>query len=367
VLRSLGVEQGDRICICLGRLPEFYVAFLGTLKTGAIVVPLGAGSAMEAIKERMLDTRAKVLVTQPETRRSIYTAVFEMFDLQHILVVNKDHRDPLPVETADLDYEEEMGKAPTDFAIAATGQYDHATIHYTGGTPGVVHAHLAVAQHLAAATWVMDIRDGDLLWSLADPASPAGTAYGVFAPWTIGAKLLVYEDDVDPAACYAAVDKHGVSVLHAPARAIEGFRDHGESPATGHDLTGLRHVVTDGGPLPADVVEWTATALSSPVYDTWLQAETGTAVVASSPALEVRPGAAGRAVPGVEIDILGDDYRRLDAGAEGTLAVRPGWPSMFRTYWGDSRRYAAKFRRGWYVTGVTARMDSDGYVWLAGA
>ena len=119
LLRSLGIEKGDRICTSLGRLPELYVALLGILKAGAVAVPLPARAGPDAIKSRMLDTRAKVLLTDPETRRSLYTAVFEMFDLQHIVVVNKNGRDPLPPETADLDYDEEMGKAPDSFIDGA--------------------------------------------------------------------------------------------------------------------------------------------------------------------------------------------------------------------------------------------------------
>jgi acetyl-CoA synthetase len=365
VLVSLGVEQGDRICICLDRLPELYVALLGTLKTGAVVVMLPSRSSANVIKDRMLSTRAKVLVAQPETRRSLHTAVFEMFDLQHIVVVNKDRRDPLPIETADLDYDEEMGKAPADFTVAPTGQYDYASIHYAEAGPAVVQAHLSVAQHLAAGKWALGLTDGDLLWSLADPASPAGTSFGLVAPWTAGARLLVYEEDADTAACYAAVEKHRVSVLHAPAGAVEDIAAAGKGIADGRDLSSLRHVVTDGGSLAADIVERASVATGSPVYDTWLQAETGTAVIASSSIAGVRPGSAGTAMPGVEIAVMGDDHRTAAPGAVGELAVRPGWPSMFRGYWGDRRRSAERFRRGWYMTGQRASIDAGGFVWLA--
>ena len=217
LLRSLGIEKGDRICTSLGRLPELYVALLGILKAGAVAVPLPAGAGPDAIKSRMLDTRAKVLLTDPETRRSLYTAVFEMFDLQHIVVVNKNGRDPLPPETADLDYDEEMGKAPDSFATAPTGEYDCATVHYAGDGPGAVQAHLSAAQHFVTGRWVMGLDGGDTVWSLAQPATPSGLALGVLAPWTLGARLLAHEEDVDAAGCYTAVERHRVSVLHAPA------------------------------------------------------------------------------------------------------------------------------------------------------
>ncbi len=365
LLRSLGVEKGDRICTSLGRLPELYVALLGTLKAGAVAVPLPAGSGPDAIKRRMLDTKAKVLLTDPETRRSLYTAVFEMFDLQHIIVVNKDGRDPLPPETADLDYDEEMGKAPDSFTTEPTGEYDHATIHYAGGGPGAVQAHLSAAQHFVTGRWAMGLDGGDTVWSLAQPSTPAGLALGVLAPWTLGAKLVVYEDDVDTSGCYAAMARHRVSVLHAPATALENMSASGKGIADDHDLSSLRHVVTDGGVLGADTVGRASAVLGAPVYDCWLQAETGTAVVASSPSLGVRPGSAGRAVHGLEVSVLDAERRPVPPSSDGELAVRPGWPSMFRGYWGDPDAYTARFRRGWYLTGQGATIDADGFVWMA--
>ena len=366
LLRSLGIEKGDRICTSLGRLPELYVALLGILKAGAVAVPLPAGAGPDAIKSRMLDTRAKVLLTDPETRRSLYTAVFEMFDLQHIVVVNKNGRDPLPPETADLDYDEEMGKAPDSFATEPTGEYDPATVHYAVDGPGAVQAHLSAAQHFVTGRWVMGLDGGDTVWSLAQPATPSGLALGVLAPWTLGARLLAHEDDVDAAGCYAAIERHRVSVLHAPASALEDMSASGKGIADDHDLSDLRHVVTNGGVLGADTVERAAVVLGAPVYDCWLQAETGTAVLANSPSLGVRPGSVGRAVHGLEVAVLDAERRPAAPGSAGELAVRPGWPSMFRAYWGDPDAYTARFRRGWYLTGQAATIDADGFVWIAG-
>ena len=365
VLRSLGVEKGDRICTSLGRLPELYVALLGILKAGAVAVPLPAGSAPDAIKRTMLDTRAKVLLTDPETRRSLYAAVFEMFDLQHIVVVNKNGRDPLPLETADLDYDEEMGKAPDTFTTAPTGGYDYATVHYADAGPGAVQVHLSAVQHLVTGRWVMGLDAEDTVWSLAQPTTQAGLALGVLAPWTLGARLVAYEDDLDAAACYSAVERHRVSVLHAPAAALDGMTASGRGVADDYDMSGLRHVVTNGGVLGADAVGRASAVLGAPVYDCWLQAETGTAVVANSPNLGARSGAAGRAVHGLEVAVLDADRRPAPSGSEGELAVRPGWPSMFRAYWGDQDAYTAKFRRGWYLTGQAATVDADGFVWIS--
>jgi acetyl-CoA synthetase len=156
-----------------------------------------------------------------------------------------------------------------------------------------------------------------------------------------------------------------VSVWHATPAAIAMLVGAGDRPTAEHDLSGLRHVVSTGGAIPPDAVAWTANVLRMPVHDSWLQAETGTALVANYRSLDIRPGSAGKAVPGVEVAVLDPEYNRAPADTEGLLAVRPGWPSMFRAYWNDPELYGSRFRRGWYATGDIARMDSDGYVWLA--
>ena len=364
VLRSLGIEKGDRICTALGRLPETYVALLGTLKAGAVAVPLAPGTGPDEVKRTMLDTRAKVLVTDPETRRSLYSAVFEMFDLQHIVAVNKNGRDPLPLETADLDYDEEMGKAPDSFTTAPTGQYDYATVHYGGDGLGVVHAHLSAAQHLVTGRWVMGLDGGDTVWSLAQPATPAWLAYGVLAPWIMGARLVVCEDDLDATGRYAVIQRRRVSVLHAPATSLADVVTAGRGIADDYDLGSLRHVVIEGGVLGSATAERAAAIVGAPVYDGWLQAETGTAVLANSPVLGARPGSAGRAVPGVDAAVVDSRRQPAPTGTPGELALRPGWPSMFRGYWSDTDRYVTRFRRGWYLAGRTASVDDDGFFWM---
>ena len=153
-------------------------------------------------------------------------------------------------------------------------------------------------------------------------------------------------------------------MLHAPAAALEDIGSSGRGIADDHDLGSLRHVVTHGGVLGADAVGRASAVLGAPVYDSWMRAETGTAVVANSPDLGDRPGSAGRAVSGVDAAVLDAGLRPSPPGAPGQLALRPGWPSMFRGYWGDADAYTARFRRGWYLTGQPATLDADGFFWI---
>ena len=160
VLQSLGIQKGDRVFIFMDRLPELYVAFFGILKAGAVVGPLFSAFGPEPVRDRMQDSGAKVLVTQPDLRKKIEGIIPELFDLQHILVVNKDNRSDDPINPQDLSYEEEMSKASDDFTTVVTGQYDYSIMHYTSGTTGkpkgAVHRHQAVVQQKATGKLALD-------------------------------------------------------------------------------------------------------------------------------------------------------------------------------------------------------------------
>ena len=368
VLKSLGIERGDRVCLYLDGLPELYVAFLGILKVGAIVVPLSREIEAEPLKEKLSDSAAKVVVTQPELRRRMAAIIYELFDLQHIVVINKNDRDPVPIDTADLNYDEEMAKAPVEFDIVPANQYDHSVMHYVGdagGRPrGMVYSHEAVAQHHAVGRWVLDLRDDDVYWYTSDLATVQGTACGILAPWAVGTTVFTAERKVDPEACYEKVQSRRVTVLCAGTAAAEQLVQGGKD-APGHfDLSSLRHLVSLGAPLSAESIRWSERALGRPFHDCWCGPETGAIVLATLPGMDVRPGSSGRPLPGVDVAVLDGEYGPVPAGVEGTLALRPGWPSMFRACWNDPELYNTRFRKGWYITGQQATMDNDGYVWL---
>jgi acetyl-CoA synthetase len=389
VLKSLGVERGDRVFILMDRLPELYVAFLGTLKVGAIAGPLSSAFGPDPIKDRLKDSGAKVLVTQPDLRRRITGIIPELFDLQHIIVVNKNGRDPYPLDMADLSYEEEMGKASADFEVANTSQYDYATMHYTSGTTdkpkGAVHRHQAVVQQYATGKWALDLHDNDIYWCTADPGSVTGTSYGMLAPWTNGITQVIYEGRgtrdwglgtgelppspqslvPSPSQWYEIIQRHRVTVWYTDPTAIRMLMEAGDELPRRYNLSSLRFMASAGEPLDPEAVTWGVKVFGMPFHDTWQQAETGAMLCANYACMDVRPGSMGRSTPGVELGVIDDEYNLVGAGVEGNLAARPGWPSMFHTYWNDAPLYNSRFRKGWYITGERARMDSDGYFWLA--
>ena len=370
VLEGLGVERGERVFIFMERLPELYFAFFGVLKHGAVVGPLFSAFGPDPVRDRMEDSGARVLITQPDLRKRIAEVLPDLPALQHTIIVNKNGRSQEPLEAGDLSYEALMADASGEYDTATTSMYDYSVIHYTSGTTGkpkgAAHRHLAVVQQYATGKWVLDFHSEDLYWCTADPGWVTGTSYGMFAPWSNGITQLIYEGGFGASAWYQLIEKYGVTVWYTAPTAVRMLMKAGEDVPARFNLSSLRHVNSVGEPLNPEAVVWGAKVFNQPIHDNWWQTETGAIMVANYPAMEVRPGSMGRPIPGVEVAILDNDYNPLPPGNEGYLAVRPGWPSMFHTYWNNQPMYNTKFHRGWYISGDQSRMDEDGYIWFVG-
>ena len=371
VLMSLGIGKGDPVFTYMTRVPELYVALLGTLKTGAIAAPLFSGLAPEAVKHRLQQARCKVLVAQPHLRRRMAPHIPELWDLQHIVVADRPDRGFGPLDMADLSYVEEMSKSPLDFEVEPMSQYDHALLHYTSGgagaPKGVLHCQAAAAQHRANGRSVLGLRDDDVYWCTADPGFVTGTSCGVLAPWTNGVTQLVYEDGFDPEGWYEAIRRNRVTVWYTAPAALDMLMGSGEEVLERYDTSSLRSLYTVGGHAGKATTDWAERVFGSTPRSTWAQTETGAVLIAGQPGADAPAGSMGQPTPGVEAAVLDDDYEVVvDPSVQGHLAVRPGWPSMFRGYWDDEGRYNARFRKGWYISGDRARRDEGGYFWFEG-
>ncbi len=372
VLADLGVEPGDRVFSLCPRVPELYVAALGTLKYRAVYSPLFPAFGPEPIRERLQRGGGVVLVTTESLyRRRVAPIRDEVPALKHVLVI----ADPAEVPEGTLDLRALLEAAGGEFTIAPTAPEDPALLHFTSGTTGrpkgALHVHEAVVAHHATARFALDLHPEDVFWCTADPGWVTGTSYGIIAPLTHGLTSIVEEAEFDAAAWYQLLQDERVTVWYTAPTAIRLLMRSGAELARQYDLSRLRLVASVGEPLAPDAVAWAREACGTPVLDNWWQTETGGIMISNYVSMPVRPGSMGKPVPGVEAALI----ERTDEGGvrlidqpdeRGEIALRAGWPSMFREYFGDPERYARCFAGGWYLTGDLATRDADGYYWFVG-
>ncbi|MEO8694614.1 MAG: acetate--CoA ligase [Acidimicrobiales bacterium] len=380
LLVGLGVVPGERVFVLLGRVPELYVSVLGALKHRTVVCPLFSSFGPEPIKQRVNLGSASVLVTTAaHYARKIVPIRSELSTLRHVVLVSDDVA-PEP-EDGVMSWALLMGEASSSYRIGPTSPEDPALLHFTSGTTGtpkgVVHVHEAVVAHHATGTHVLDLRAGDIFWCTADPGWVTGTSYGIVSPLTHGATLIVDEADFDVDRWYGILQSERVNVWYTAPTAIRMLMRAGTKAVRGHDLSALRVVASVGEPLNPEAVIWGRAAYGMDILDNWWQTETGGIMIANRPGLAVKPGSMGVAVPGIEAQILRrDPAGHLEMndgepaieppGVDGELALRVGWPSMFRAYLGMEDRYRKCFAGSWYRTGDLARIDDDGYFWFVG-
>ncbi|HEX2894732.1 MAG TPA: acetate--CoA ligase [Marmoricola sp.] len=376
VLGDLGLGKGDRVMSLLGRQAEQYVAALGTLKHTAVFSPLFSSFGPEPIRDRLLLSGARVLVTTPTLyTRKVAPIRDDLPDLEHVLVVGEQ----APPGTESLTVA--LAAASPEYDVPPTDPEDMALLHFTSGTTGkpkgAVHVHAAVAAHHATSGFALDLHEGDVFWCTADPGWVTGTSYGIIAPLTHGATLISYAGEFDAKAWYRLLEQQHVDVWYTAPTALRMLVKYGTDLPREYDLSHLRHIASVGEALNPEVVVWGREAYGLTIHDNWWQTETGAIMISNYPGMEVRPGSMGRPMPGIEATVLvrGDDGRadvshgpaRPAATDEvGEIALRPGWPSMFRGYLGDEQRYQSCFGAGWYLSGDLARVDADGYFWFVG-
>jgi acetyl-CoA synthetase len=391
VLINLGVKKGQRVFAFMERLPELYIAVFGTLKAGCITGPLFSAFGSDPVKDRLFDSSATLLITQPGLYRRIEHVLDQLPELKHVVIVDKvgdsnqagtvapnsglaesiqsqDTQGTVP--GAPLNYYTLMDGASKEFGPLDTTRDDFSVMHYTSGTTGkpkgAVHRHNAVIQHYLTGKWVLDLHPEDVYWCTADPGWVTGTSYGMFAPWTNGVTQVIYEGGFNPRKWYEIIQKHRVTVWYTAPTAIRMLMKAGTSIPQQFDLSSLRHINSVGEPLNPEAISWGQEAFNLPFHDNWWQTETGAIMIANFPSLPIRPGSMGKPLPGITAATIDKEGRELPPLVEGDLAIRPGWPSMFQTYWKNETQYNSKFVNGWYVTGDRARRDVDGYFWFVG-
>ena len=370
VLRSRGFQKGDRVYALLGRVPQLYIAALGTLKAGCTFCPLFSAFGPEPIRSRMEIGGANALVTTARLyKRKVKGLRSALPDLRDVFVIDDAAEDTLPL--ADL-----MRDAADHFTTEPMDPEETALLHFTSGTTGkpkgVVHVHEAVVAHNWTGHIALDLRAGDIYWCTADPGWVTGTSYGIVAPLTNRVSMIVDEAEFDVTRWYDILETEGVTVWYTAPTAIRMLMKAGTAPMRRRDFSALRFMASVGEPLNPEAVIWANKAFGKPFHDNWWQTETGGIMIANFAATDVKPGSMGQPLPGIEAGIVemdgeGGALREVtEPGAMGELALRAGWPSMMRGYLHEQARYDKCFRDGWYLTGDLAMRDAEGYFWFVG-
>jgi acetyl-CoA synthetase len=362
---ELNIKKGDRVFFFLERVPEIFISILGTLKAGGVIGPLFSAFGPEAVKDRLSDSRAKVLVTSSVLKKKIAAILPDLPDLERIVIVQRGKE---MTDFGDLSYEEAMAGASDSFETVRTSKEDYAIMHYTSGTTGkpkgAVHVHNAVIGHYATAKNVLDLHDEDIYWCTADPGWVTGTSYGMFGPWSNGITQVVYEGGFSAKRWYKFIEKWKVTVWYTAPTAIRMLMKSGDELPGQFNLKTLRYLCSVGEPLNPEAVLWGPKVFGKAFHDNWWQTETGSIMIANYPIQDIKPGSMGRPFPGITPGILDDNFNELPPGNEGNLCVKTPWPSMFRTYWGKEEMYQSCFKNGWYITGDKAKKDEDGYFYF---
>ena len=365
LFKQYGVEKGDRVFIFMPRSPELYFSLLGVIKLGAIVGPLFEAFMEGAVRDRLADSDAKVIVTTKELLSRI--PVEDLPSLKHIFVIGNE------IEESEkfIDYNKHFQEASTKLDIEWVDRNDGLILHYTSGSTGkpkgVLHVHNAMIQQYQTARWVLDLKEDDVYWCTADPGWVTGTSYGIFGPWLTGTSNLIVGGRFNPETWYKKLEEYGVTVWYSAPTAFRMLMGAGDEVVKKFDLSNLRHIVSVGEPLNPEVVRWGKKVFDLRIHDTWWMTETGALLICNYPCMEMKPGSMGKPIPGVVAAIVDDQGNELPPNRMGNLAIKKGWPSMMHQIWNNPQKYESYFLpNDWYVSGDSAYMDEDGYFWFQG-
>jgi acetyl-CoA synthetase len=389
-LEALGVRSGDRVAIYMGMVPEAAVAMLACARIGAVHSVIFGGFAAEAIRDRVNDAQAKLVITQDGAYRrgqvvplkdNVDKALADCPSVEKTLVLRRCNNAIGMQDGRDLDYQTFVG-AQSDRHSAAPVPAEHPLfILYTSGSTGkpkgVLHTTAGYLLGAALSTrYVFDLRDDDLYWCTADIGWVTGHSYVVYGPLANGATVLMYEgapNHPELDRFWSIIERHRVTIFYTAPTAIRAFIRWGDQHVQKHDLSSLRLLGSVGEPINPEAWIWYRSVIGGercPIVDTWWQTETGGIMISPLPgAIATKPGSCTLPMFGVSPKVLREDGSEAGPNEGGLLVIDRPWPSMLRTVWGDHERFLKTyFERfpGKYFTGDGARRDEDGYFWVMG-
>jgi acetyl-CoA synthetase len=391
-LKKLGVGKGDRVTIYLGMVPELPIAMLACARIGAAHSVVFGGFSPDSLRERINDSKSKVVVTADGGWRRGHVvplkantdeAVQGCPTVEHVVVVRRigERADASFHKGRDHWWHDLVKDAPHTFEPEAMDSEDLLFILYTSGTTGKPKgiAHTTAGYMIGTAVthkWIFDIKDEDVYWCTADIGWVTGHSYILYGPLANGATGVMYEgspDFPDRDRFWSIVEKYGVTIFYTAPTAIRTFMRWGTEFPARRDLSSLRLLGSVGEPINPEAWMWYHEHIGKgrcPIVDTWWQTETGAILISPLPGITTtKPGSATVPFPGVEPDVVDETGRSVPLGGGGYLVLKKPWPSMLRTVYGDDERYIKTYWSrfpGMYFTGDGCKRDAEGYYWLLG-
>ena len=391
VLKSLGVKKGDRVTVYLPMVPELPITMLACARIGAIHTVVFSGFSAASLRDRIDDSKSKVIVTADVGYRRgssinlkgiIDESVNELDFVEHVVVLKRAEGN-LQLGSKDSLWHELMKESSIKCEPEHLDSTHPLFILYTSGTTGkpkgVLHGTGGYLTHLNSTfQWAFDIKDSDVFFCTADIGWVTGHSYVVYGPLLHGATEVMYEgvpDYPDTSRMWDIIDRYGVTIFYTTPTALRMFMKFGDGIPNSFKLSSLRLLGTVGEPINPEVWLWYFNTIGKskcPIIDTWWQTETGGMMLSPLPGLEtipLKPGSATRSIPGVDIAVVDEEGSEVEPNIKGYLVIRKPWPGMLLTLWGDDEKYRdvywSKFQNNYYP-GDYAIKDSDGYFWLLG-
>lgn len=390
-LKTLGVKKGDRVTVYLPMVPELIVSLLACARIGAIHTVIFSGFSAKSIRDRVDDSKSKVIITADGGRRrgtiiklkDVVDEAIQGLDFVESVIVLEHTHNPVTFTARDKRWKE-LVNSMEPFCDAEMLDSTHPLyILYTSGTTGkpkgVLHGTGGYLTHVFSTfQWIFDIKDSDVYFCTADIGWVTGHSYVVYGPLMHGATQVMYEGALDyatPARIWEIISRYGVTILYTTPTTLRIFMKYGDNLPNSSNLSSLRLLGTVGEPINPRVWKWYFTTIGKkkcPIIDTWWQTETGGAMISPIPGLEtipLKPGSASRPIPGVCLSVVDENGKSIPPDSKGYLVVKNPWPGMLLTLWGDDEKYKTVYwskYKNMYYAGDYAIRDKDGYIWMLG-
>lgn len=390
-LKRLGIKKGDRITIYLPMIPELVISMLACARIGVIHSVIFSGFSSQSIIDRVNDAESRIIITADggyrrgkiiPLKKIVDEAVKQTPTVEKVIVVKRTHED-IDIYEKDMWFENLVNKESNYCESEWMESNDPLFILYTSGTTGkpkgVVHGSGGYLTHLFnSAKWVFNFVPTDVFFCTADIGWVTGHSYIVYGPLMHGVTEIIYEgapDYPDQGQYWNIIEKHGVTILYTTPTALRSYMRYGNDIPNSYDLSSLRLLGTVGEPINPEVWMWyfnTIGKSNCPIIDTWWQTETGGIMISMCTGIEIiqmKPGSGTFSLPGIELEIVDDHGKKVEANKKGYLTVKKPWPGMLLSLWNNNERYEKTYwekTHNSYFAGDFAYVDNDGYYWILG-